>query len=854
MVLTDAQQEVVTSLDTHILLLASAGTGKTNTLAHRIGHMIQTGVTEGARILCMTFTNKACKEMQDRILRIAGSEAMAVKVSTFHSFCYSIIREESKLRDDLYEEFVIYDEEDCAELLQPWKYESVKMQNFQGLISYVKEQFVMGDYEDYEATIRDLYKRKQKELRRFFEGALTSHDALSFEQNGHHIVTAYDQALREVHGMDFTDLIIKAYEILQDPAAQVRWQTKYEQICIDEMQDTSDLEYKVMKLLFGNSRLLLAGDYFQTIYEWRGSNPIALLADFKAYYQPKVIVFYENYRANSTLFNASFTVLKEMFPTILGEYYQKDPYAASKESGSPIVVHTAPTEFKEAAYIYEAIRHLPANDRNVGILVRSNRKAQLLSQLFERFNQQVKDPLQFLLVDEFKFFRRQEIKDIMAYFKLLVNPYDRLSAKRIIKRYVQGIGDARIKALEADEVRLSGLGLTDFMSTRIFMKEPYASLVEALEADNIIVYDVESTGVDTSSDYIIQIAAIRIDRQGKLLEKFERFIKPPISVGSSEMVHHFSDEYLSEHGEEAKDVLKDFLAFIKGRTIVGHNVGFDMSMLALEVNRHQLGPIEIQGVYDTLDMYRRFYPNLLNHKLGYLAEMFPTEHKPNHNALYDILATGELLVHIVDENILPTQRHRMAYIQQYRSHFDQIATQMDTLRRMANREKPTKLLAYIMNDMGVLGYYKSHGEASRVEYIRDLYRLLSKLEEEQPGESGEAYLRDILQTAALTAGEVDQRAALKKAIPIITVHQAKGSEFDHVFLAGMNESVFPSFMAIKEGKEEEEKRLFYVALTRAKQELTITYPMESNTQSGRKWQRKPSPFLSYLPEEYIKRC
>lgn len=149
-----------------------------------------------------------------------------------------------------------------------------------------------------------------------------------------------------------------------------------------------------------------------------------------------------------------------------------------------------------------------------------------------------------------------------------------------------------------------------------------------------------------------------------------------------------------------------------------------------------------------------------------------------------------------------------------------------------------------MNQMGVLDYYKSHGEMAKVEHIRDLYRIMESLDKEYEGTTGLARLNHILQLAALTAGEPQQMSKQSK-IPIITVHQAKGSEFDHVFLAGMNQGTFPSFMSLREGNEDEEKRLFYVAITRPKQELVITYTNESQRGQG----TAPSAFLDYMPRD-----
>ena len=521
------------------------------------------------------------------------------------------------------------------------------------------------------------------------------------------------------------------------------------------------------------------------------------------------------------------------------------PEANSASDGAPILVKGCRNEYTESKFIYDRICALP-RDASIGVLVRDNRKAQRLSEQFERYNQDKPESecRPFMIIDEYKFFRRQEIKDIMAYFKLLMNPNDAVSAKRIIKRYVSGIGDARIRDIESPKNRSVGLKLTDFMDMPIFESEPYAKLVAGLEAGDVVVYDVESTGTDTTEDRIIQIAAMRIDKDGTEIERFERFINPGKSVGTSQLVHGFTDAYLAEHGESPKVVLEAFKEFSNNRIIVGHNVNYDISILSHELARHNLGEPQFKAVYDTLDIFRRFYPTLENHKLGFLSKHFPINHTPTHNAMDDIIATGQLLIYAVHENIVPTTTDRMVAINQYKAAFTTIASQMATLRRKMHTDNPTELLAYIMNQMGVLDYYKSHAEMAKVEHIRDLYRIMESLDKEYEGTTGLARLNHILQLAALTAGEPQQMSKQSK-IPIITVHQAKGSEFDHVFLAGMNQGTFPSFMSLREGNEDEEKRLFYVAITRPKQELVITYTNESQRGQG----TAPSAFLDYMPKD-----
>lgn len=433
-----------------------------------MAHILQSGAAKGDEILCMTFTNKACREMKDRILTMAGSVAKAVEVSTFHSFCYKVLQEESKRNDTLYMDMSIYDEVDCQELLAPWLPIGMREPVFMNLISHVKEYRSLWGYytdepsEDYRMTIDRLFIDERETMERFFNG-LTMSTLADFRETGYETLVAYEEALANVHGVDFTDLITQVHRLFQDETIRERWRSRYTYISVDEMQDTSDLEAEVMKLLWQGNHILLCGDYFQTIYEWRGSNPERLLAAYKREFNPEVIVFYENYRANRQLFNASFSVLKRMFPRLIDEFYEKTPFAATNEEGEPIIVHKSPTEWKEGAYIFDTIQTLP-KDASIGILVRGNKQAQYLSGLFSRCNDNLPlaEQRQFMIIDEYKFFRRQEIKDVMAYFKLLLNPHDAISAKRIIKRYVKGIGEARIQQIESEAVRTMGLRLTDF--------------------------------------------------------------------------------------------------------------------------------------------------------------------------------------------------------------------------------------------------------------------------------------------------------------------------------------------------------------------------------------------------------
>ena len=487
-ILNDIQQQVVQELDRNIVLLASAGTGKTNTLSYRVAHILETGRATGDQILCLTFTNKACREMKERMIAIVGQEAQAVKVSTFHSFCYTILQEEAKLQEDLFKEFLIFDEEDAEELLSECLPNLVKAYSKeQGLmapkihadtirqvISEVKEH--RSKYQYYSANIQEDYartiKRMQQEQSVWY--SIMSEDTASFlAVKGMQVLMEYEWRLRSLNGLDFADLITRVHQIFQRPEVANRWRQRYSYIAVDEM---------------------LCGDYFQTIYEWRGSNPMTLIDRYCREYNPIELVFDTNYRSNQMLFKGAFSMLKDMFPQRVRELYQKEPKAIAIQQGEPISIYAAADAQDEARYIFQSIQQLRTGEEMppVGILVRTNKQAIQLSEHFKRCNRSLPEEkqLKFILADELKFFRRLEIKDVLAFFKCLVNPWDLMSTKRIIRTFVKGVGDKRMEELESTAVRKTGLRITDFMSTNIFTREPYEQLEKVLVTKDIIVFDL----------------------------------------------------------------------------------------------------------------------------------------------------------------------------------------------------------------------------------------------------------------------------------------------------------------------------------------------------------------------------
>ncbi|WP_432647255.1 3'-5' exonuclease [Mitsuokella sp.] len=854
--LNPAQREAVQDLQNNILLLAPAGTGKTNTLACRIANILEQKRAEPEEILCLTFTNKACREMKERIVMRAGEAGRRVIVKTFHGFCYDVIKTEAKRHSDLFADFTIFDETDCLGIVRELLEEKWPERSVQSLIAGLKSartayHLESGDDEaDYQEALRRLMQEHPEAVRK-----LSTDEHYQFYRQlfegwqvwGPHVTALYDARLHDIHGLDFTDLIVQADALFRQDEIATKWARRFLYINIDEVQDTSELEYRIMARIFGCSHLLLCGDYFQTIYEWRGSHPETVLRAYQRDWQPCRLVLTENYRSTQVLLSASFACLQQLFPERVSALYPEGLHAVSPEYGPPIVLKGAVSFQEEAQWIYYTIQQLGVKDySSVCVLTRSNRYNKDLSSYFRGFGCHLpdKERLPFMLIDEVKFYRRQEVKDVLAFLKLILNPHDTASFVRILNRFGKGIGPGTIRRISQESYRRAGIRITDYLDDDARRTgDPFAVLLKALDEDNVVVFDVEATGVDPTRDEIIQIAGIRLSRDGSVKAEFKRLLKAARSVGDSVRVHHIEDDMLQQEGQEPAQVLRDFCEFAKDAVIVGHNVTYDLSILGSELTRLGLPQLKYRRYYDTLDIFRRFYPNLPNHKLEYLGEFCKVSHRSTHDAMDDICATSEILLFAVEHNIKPYAEERRAFMEKWQALFTDMAEKISSFRRDAEVMRPWQLIGQIVVKTQMDDYYRRRNEETRIENLRDLFRQARDMDEKEVRPL-DALLR-FLNYTVLSNTNLDALTK-RQQIPIITVHQAKGSEFDYVFVAGLQEGNFPGLQAEKNDTMAEEARLFYVAITRPKKQLFLSW-----CQSQRGHYTHMSRFLRTLPRRYV---
>ena len=854
------QQQVINELNQNILLSAGAGTGKTNVLSYRVANILNKNRANADEILCLTFTNKACRELKNRITSQLDFEtANKITIRTIHGFAYQVITTTAKKAQTIFKEFVIFDDEDQKTLIRQTianfpKARALDIQYIVNCIEQLKQERALKhiytkDIEDDYTTIYHQHLKFNKTFNQQQNDNLTKF----FQFDGLNIIINYELALQQMHGLDYKDLIANAYRLFQDENICSSWRKRYKYIMIDEMQDTSSFEYTMLENLFPANNIMLCGDEFQTIYEWRGSNPQKILTAFTEKYNPLIINFNENYRSTRLLLEMAYNTLINLFhKETISHSYAKNLLSKSSELGHKIELKQANSLANEAQWIFRNIVNLlplVKTPTQIAILVRQNNYLQnltlhlnYLANIYNQKNQET--PIHFIQIDNIRFFKRQEIKDILSIMKYLINPNDYLSLQRILINLIPNIGIRTIKQISSTEYLQNGLRLSDFINANFQNPnyEPFSDLISAYLSKDIIVFDIEGTGTDIFADNIIQLSAIKI-RKGKKIAEFNRYLKSDKPVGDSEKVHHISDEYLQTHGENPKLVLQEFCQFIQYAIITGHNIrGYDMDILNQNLLKHNLKPVDFSNInFDTLDLVRRFYPNLPNHKLEFLSNHFQFETKSNHNSLDDVFATWELLHKLLEDKIIPTAKKRSELINKQKNKFIHVAQIFQKLHNILNDNLLLEnLITQIVKEFDLVNIYKANATqdgAVRLENIRNLFRLAKAELNSHRGTNG---IKELLEYASLSNTDLDSLTSSHPKIPIITIHQAKGLEFDYEFLAGMNDDIFPSYFSTRNGSiTEEEKRLFYVAITRAKKALFLS-------SSGR-----PSRLLNYIPEQFI---
>ena len=415
------QRAAVETLEGPVLILAGAGSGKTRALTHRVANLIDHGV-QAWHILALTFTNKAAREMKDRISALVGAQAAEEAwISTFHSTCARILRRDIE-KLGYTRSFVIYDDDDQNTVLK----ETLKRLNIDDKFIPVKEV---------KAKISDA-KNKLLSPDEWFMKSPRDHRTSLI----HDIMTEYEKRLKQMNALDFDDLLLRTLELLADhPPVLDAYRRRFQYVMVDEYQDTNKAQYELIRLLTAESRnLCVVGDDDQSIYGWRGADIRNILDFEKDYPDATVIKLEQNYRSTSTILDAANQVIAHNTD-------RKDKRLWTQiGEGEKIRTFAADDERDEAAWIADTIRGMTRGGTKMGdiaILYRTNAQSRVLEETMMRAG------IPYKVFGGLKFYDRKEIRDVIAYLRVIANPTDDISLRRIINVPRRSIGDSTVQEL-----------------------------------------------------------------------------------------------------------------------------------------------------------------------------------------------------------------------------------------------------------------------------------------------------------------------------------------------------------------------------------------------------------------------
>lgn len=813
------QEKIINSIKGAYLISAPVGTGKTTILTERIVKAIELGI-KPEEILCLTFTNRAAEEMIERIKKRISKKDIFDKltIGTFHGFCVYFIRAEAK-QIGTSSDFVIFDETEQYEVMQK------VLEYFPGVVASGKNE----KREVFE-LIEMLYKRRLLRLESRIGCQVQNVDDSKIYDA---ISDRYLDELKNQNALDFNEIVLLVIESLyKDKKLQEKWSERYKFIQLDEFQDTHLSEYLVIKeLAKKHKNLSFIGDLDQTIYSWRGSDPFFIADLFRKHFAPVNELYLEiNYRFDKNILEAVKSFLNN-----LENRATKKIESEKKEIGDKkcIEVFGGYGSNEEISWIVGEVEKIKRDDPDgrIAVLARANYAIVRAAEIFSAKG------VAHITVDKYDFFRRQEIKDIFAYLKILYNKYDIESAYRIVQRPSRNIGDATLRKIREDGGKV-GLRISDFLDFKNFnFSEPFDNLINKNKKGRLVVFDTETTGTNPLKDDVIQIYAIEVV-DGSPGKDFHFYLKNAVPVGTSELVHGISDEYLKKEGRDATEVLVKLKDFIAGDIVIGHNVNFDLSMIIENGKRHGV-IFEFKEYYDTLDLARRLVESE-NYKLNTLAQKFGLE-TATHDARDDVLATVGLLGVLIDK-LGENKKERAILFSDFSKKFIKIASEINTWQKEVKDLRPNEALKYIWEKTGLMDFYKKEKNSDkRFSSIETLIDIFEK--KDNPEKPGDVMLRELINYAALSR-DINFLGLDRGRVPIVTVHQVKGLEFDYVFVVGMNEYKFPIYRS----DLEEEKRLFYVALTRARKKIYLSYCRFDDY--GRSLAM--SSFISGIDEKYVK--
>lgn len=528
--LNPQQAEAVINTEGPMLIMAGAGSGKTKVLTCRVANLLQKGVRP-YRILAITFTNKAAAEMRERVNNMSGPAAKDVWLFTFHAFCARFLRMEIDKLPGYGGNFAIYDTADSQNLIkQILKEMNLDDKRFQpsGILSRISNaKNALQDAAAFARQAGDFYEQKVAD-----------------------IYSRYEQKLQLNNALDFDDLLMLSIKLLQEnKEVREKYQDRFDYLLVDEYQDTNHAQYLLTKFLAAKHRnICVVGDADQSIYGWRGADIQNILDFEKDYPDAKVIKLEQNYRSTQIILDAANAVIENNTGR-----KPKNLWTENK-SGADIIYFQAVDERDEARFVIEQLQNLQRTENkklgDMAILYRTNTQSRIFEEML------IKSGISYNMVGGLKFYERKEIKDIIAYLRVIFNPADSLSLLRIINVPKRGIGDASLAKIQA-YAAANNVSLFEAVSNAAAIDGLSSRFVSKLDDLAGIIFELMNLAGEAPVEDLID----RVLRDTGYLEELENE-RTPQAQSRIDNLHELISVAQEFAASEEENNLENFLAHV----------------------------------------------------------------------------------------------------------------------------------------------------------------------------------------------------------------------------------------------------------------------------------------------------
>ena len=741
--LNPAQREAVLTTEGPLLVLAGAGSGKTRVLTFRIAHMLGDLGVKPWQILAITFTNKAAAEMRERLAALIPSGTRGMWVCTFHAMCVRMLREDADLLGYT-GQFTIYDDDDSKRMVR----------DIMQALGIEQKQFPINMIRSKISSAKNAMIGP--------EDMLKSADSPN-DKKAAQVYLELERRLRAANAMDFDDLLVRTLELLRTrPEVLDKYQERFRYISVDEYQDTNHVQYEIANLLAAKyQNLMVVGDDDQSIYSWRGADITNILDFEKDFKNCKTVKLEQNYRSTGHILSAANAVVRH-------NSQRKDKRLFTAEGdGEKIQAFQASDERDEGRWIAGEIEKLHSKGTSyddIAVFYRTNAQSRILEDMFLRAG------VPYKIVGGTRFFDRAEIRDVMAYLKMIVNPADEMSVKRVINTPRRGIGSTSIQKIEQ------------------LARDNRCSFFQACEIA------CAETGMFSAKVRNGLSSFVALVREGRRMDGELKDVVEMI-VDKTGLLQAFRAEDTMESESRAENI-QEFL---------GVAAEFEETHEDIEGTLESLEELRAAGVADV--------PAGAEPEPVVVSAPAP-EPGPSAPA-----SSFEALVGARD------------------------AAGSDPLDSLAAPAlSPQDALAAAIAGNAYAAPTELPAGAVHADEIERTYGPLTC-----------KALPALMEWLALRS-DLDSLAGETHAITMMTIHSAKGLEFPAVFVAGMEEGIFPHVHDFggsdDPGKLEEERRLAYVAITRARKRLFLTYAATRRTY-GSTSANPRSRFLNEIPFEDI---